>query len=197
MRIGNGSQRRGIGLSDDLLDGPLTIDHVSTPAGGKIGMVHCPGRNHVDSKGHVWTRNLAVDLEMIKSWPATMLVSLVQETEFETLGVAGLGDTALALGLLWYHLPIKDMHPPDENFERDWTHTSNEVSRLLIQRHNIVLHCAGGLGRTGTVAARILIEHGSSVTDSVQAVRTARPGAIETTSQENYLARIQPAIRQA
>jgi ADP-ribosyl-[dinitrogen reductase] hydrolase len=54
-------------------------------------------------------------------------------------------------------------------------------------RHNIVIHCKGGLGRTGTIAARLLIEFGADATNAIQSVRKARPGAIENNLQEYYV----------
>ncbi len=51
----------------------------------------------------------------------------------------------------------------------------------------VLLHCRGGLGRTGVVAARLLMEFGVPVKDAVRTVRAARPGTIETSAQERYL----------
>ncbi len=45
----------------------------------------------------------------------------------------------------------------------------------------------GGFGRTGLLAARILVEFGESPERAIRAVRTVRPGAIETRGQEEYI----------
>ena len=45
---------------------------------------------------------------------------------------------------------------------------------------SIVLHCKGGLGRTGMVAARLLVELGCMPEEAIVAVRQARSGTIET-----------------
>ena len=45
---------------------------------------------------------------------------------------------------------------------------------------NVLVHCKGGLGRAGTIAARLLIELGMAPQMAVGVVRQARPGAIET-----------------
>jgi ADP-ribosyl-[dinitrogen reductase] hydrolase len=50
-----------------------------------------------------------------------------------------------------------------------------------------VVHCKGGLGRAGTIAAKLFIELGHSPDDAVRRVRAARPGAIETPSQRDYV----------
>jgi ADP-ribosyl-[dinitrogen reductase] hydrolase len=55
--------------------------------------------------------------------------------------------------------------------------------------NRIVVHCRGGLGRTGVIAARLLIELGEAPDKALQRVRAARPGAVETPEQEDYVLR--------
>ena len=45
----------------------------------------------------------------------------------------------------------------------------------------------GGLGRAGTIASRLLIELGTAPNEAVAAVRSVRPGAIETSAQLEYV----------
>ena len=52
---------------------------------------------------------------------------------------------------------------------------------------SIAIHCMGGLGRSGTVAAIILADLGISVQSAIGVVRQFRPGAIETRAQENFV----------
>lgn len=58
--------------------------------------------------------------------------------------------------------------------------------------HPVAVHCAAGLGRTGTILAGYLIRHGDDVITALQKVRTVRPGAVETRQQEIFLQGIRP-----
>ena len=51
----------------------------------------------------------------------------------------------------------------------------------------VLVHCKGGLGRAGLVAARILVERGAAPMDAINLVRRVRPGAIQTIRQEAYV----------
>lgn len=58
---------------------------------------------------------------------------------------------------------------------------------LLLAGGRAVVHCRGGLGRAGTVAARMLVEVGVQPAEAIRRVRAARPQAIETSEQAAYL----------
>jgi len=93
----------------------------------------------------------------------------------------------------WIHLPIKDVSVPNATFEREWEVIGEGLRARLRAGFDILVHCRGGLGRGGLVAARLLIELGSKSDDAIEQVRRARPGAIETREQENYVKAIEPA----
>jgi ADP-ribosyl-[dinitrogen reductase] hydrolase len=95
--------------------------------------------------------------------------------------------------LLWFHLPIVDVSIPDERFEKDWDVAGEELRSMLRRRLDVLVHCRGGLGRAGTIAARLLIELGVEPTTAIEKVRTVRPGAIETTDQERFVRGIRVA----
>lgn len=108
---------------------PLMIDEVAVPnTGGIIGMTICPGKK---DRARNWDRNLAKDLGAIKNWGATIVVSLMEEFEFDLLGVPDLGQQVEALGLVWYHLPIEDVSVPGPEFEHQWRWVCHEVHACL------------------------------------------------------------------
>ena len=164
---------------------PLRFDEIMAgDAGGLVGITFCPGkRDH----GHRWARNLAADLDTIARWRAQAMVTLIEDHEFNMLGVPELGAEVRARGIDWHHLPIVDVQPPDERFEVGWLSSGPTLCRVLRAGERVLVHCRGGVGRAGTVAARLLIELGATPPDAVRAVRIARSGAIETDEQLRYV----------
>lgn len=166
---------------------PLRIDAVAVPGGGQIGITICPGKQQAHALTGAWARDLMTDLQAIQAWGATAVISLIEEHEFAELGVAALGPSVNGIGLAWYHLPIADMQAPGPAWESHWSASGPRIRRILSGGGRVVVHCKGGLGRAGTVAARLLIEFGSAPEEAIARVRAARPGAIETAHQERYL----------
>jgi protein-tyrosine phosphatase len=52
----------------------------------------------------------------------------------------------------------------------------------------VLVHCYAGIGRTGTIAAAYLINHGMDVDSALQHVRARIHGAVQTNDQEHILA---------
>ena len=59
---------------------------------------------------------------------------------------------------------------------------------LTFAGQRVVLHCKGGLGRAGTLCACALIHFGYTPEESIAIVRESRPGAIENSVQEQFIA---------
>jgi ADP-ribosyl-[dinitrogen reductase] hydrolase len=166
---------------------PLQIASLDTPGGGRIGMTFCPGKQDALAITGPWARDLDTDLAAIRAWGASALVTLMETHELEHLEVGRLGEAAKSIGLDWYHLPIRDVSVPSGAFETQWRTSGEELRGRLLGGQSLVVHCRGGLGRTGLIAARLLIELGEVPRKALQRVRSARPGAVETREQELYL----------
>jgi ADP-ribosyl-[dinitrogen reductase] hydrolase len=161
----------------------LPIATIPLEEGGRIGLSHCPGMYDAANPA----RDLAGDLGAIHAWGAVGVVTCVEQHELERLRIPDLGRRVEAAGMAWVHLPIRDMMAPDAAFEVAWHEAGPRLHAWLGQGRSVHLHCRGGRGRAGTVAARILIERGMRAGDAIRLVRTHRPGAIETTAQQAYL----------
>ncbi|RAP42353.1 hypothetical protein BYZ73_06255 [Rhodovulum viride] len=173
---------------------PLQIAEVSVgPGHGRIGITFCPGKHDPVASTGAWARDLDADLDTIAGWGARLVLSLVEEAELVALKVPGLGAGVRARGMVWRHLPIRDYSVPDDFFERQWTTTGPEIRTILRQDGDVLVHCKGGLGRAGMIAARLLAELGVAPPEAIRAVRRARPGAIETPAQLALVRRTEPA----
>jgi len=166
---------------------PLRIEPVAAPGGGLIGMTFCPGKVQPGGLGGNWRRSLATDLDAVRDWGAAAVVTLMEEHELARYEVAAMGAEVAARGMAWLHLPIVDADVPREAFEAAWREAGPRLRALLGEGRRVLLHCRGGLGRTGTIAARLLVELGTAPAGAVAAVRAARAGTIETRAQEAYV----------
>ena len=73
--------------------------------GGLVGVTLCPGKRGDSVFGAGWARDLATDIAMIREWGASAVVTLIEEHEFEMLGVQALPEAVRAAGIEWHHLP--------------------------------------------------------------------------------------------
>ncbi|MGE0387934.1 MAG: cyclin-dependent kinase inhibitor 3 family protein [Gammaproteobacteria bacterium] len=169
----------------------LQIDWLPVPGTrGQLGMTVCPGRRWAGAADPDWLRDLDADLRTIQDSGAGLLVTLMEAYELHEYGAGGLPLAVQSSPLDWLHLPIEDMCVPGPGFEQAWAFAGRMLRERLTGGERIVMHCLAGLGRTGTVAARLLVEFGTPPPDAVQRVRAARPGAIQSRVQLDYVLRL-------
>ena len=85
------------------------------------------------------------------------------------------------------HYPIEDFDVPTDI--SDYNKIIEKIILELQSNKNVLVHCAAGLGRTGLMAASLLITLGRNVQYSINYVRTVRHGTVETGGQEIFLYR--------
>ena len=103
------------------------------------------------------------------------------------MGVPDFATEVHRRNLRWYHLPITDMAVPGDAFDNGWRKHGNDILTTIEQGGRVAIHCAGGLGRSGMIAAKLVTVFDTAPVDAIQQIRKARPGAIETREQENYV----------
>lgn len=85
--------------------------------------------------------------------------------------------------LLW--CPIPDLHAPSQSTAAELL---DELRGRLDAGERFLIHCGGGIGRAGTIAAGLLIMMGESPAEAVARVRAHRPlGGPEAGAQTELL----------
>lgn len=173
---------------------PLQIAEVSAgPNIGLIGVTFCPGKTDPAAMSGPWARDLDIDLDAIADWGAVAVVTLIENHESRTLKVPTLGAAVARRHMDWFHLPIRDVSIPNTAFEKAWQDIGQGLRARLRDGAKVLVHCRGGLGRAGMVAARMLIDLGVEPQDAIDRVRAVRPRAVETPEQEAYVLRQKPS----
>lgn len=168
---------------------PLQIAEVqSAPGHGLIGISFCPGKVQNSAFSGRWERSLDIDLDAIAAWGAAAVVSLIEDHELASLQVQAMGSAVRDRHMAWFHLPIVDVSTPDDHWETQWLTAGPALRQMIRSGFNVFVHCKGGLGRAGTIAARLMVELGQDRDSAIEAVRIARAReAIETRQQEAHV----------
>ena len=173
---------------DTWLSTPLRIDPVSAGEGmGRIGITLCPGKTDPCGMAGPWKRDLTEDLDAIRDWGTRAVVTLVTGQEMKDLKVQDLGAGVRSRKMEWWHLPIPDGHVPDEDFEARWVEAGAALRSHLRSGRDVLVHCKGGLGRAGTIAARLMVELGTPPKDAIRLVRESRSCDAIETQQEAHV----------
>ena len=95
-------------------------------------------------------------------------------------------------GIAHLHVPVADMAPPTFGQAVDLCRAAEEPIR---RNTGVALHCRGGLGRTGTAIALILIWFGDDASTAIDKVRRAKTQAIQSEAQLRFLYEFADRIR--
>lgn len=150
---------------------------------GQLIFTPCPG-----TKG---TRSFEA-LETLKAAGASALLTLMPTEELLQNEIDLLPEECALLGLEWFHLPVEDDQAPGEAFQVAWETHRDRLKQLLTEGKSIVIHCKGGSGRTGLIAAQLLIECGVPYQEALREVQALRPRAIQHPIHVEYIAQFDP-----
>ncbi len=88
-----------------------------------------------------------------------------------------------SLGMKRYSVPIQDYSAPTV----EQLYEGLELVRVRSRQGQVLIHCQGGCGRTGTVAAAYWISKGLAADEAIQRVRAVNRCAVETQVQKASL----------
>ncbi len=133
--------------------------------------------------------NVQVALELLRD---PTVVCLVQRHELEHRYDEYIEwlENNVGSGAIWF--PIPDLDAPSL---KDGINLCRMIHSGVCSGGDYIVHCAAGIGRSGTIAAAVLMLNGLSFDESVIHVRTHRPMAgPETGKQTDFLRALQDKL---
>ena len=130
---------------------------------GKLAGMGRPGSPFTD---------LRQDLRLLSDQGISAIATLTEDNLEE--------EPLVEAGFEHIHIPIWDMTAPSQD---DIQRFVQFVAEVLEAGKAVSVHCAMGLGRTGTMLASYLVFSGMDAQDAIKRVRDKRPGSIETRDQ--------------
>lgn len=169
---------------------PIRVDVVPTPGlPGRLGLTFAPGKRATGTASRVaWLRDLDTDLRDLRERFGTdVLVPLLRGYELHLLSIPDLEPRAARMGITVRSFGIDDGSVPERARDAAFVDLIDALRTDLAAGRSVTVHCRGGLGRTGLVAACLLTRQGVAPAEAISTVRRHRPGAIETREQERYV----------
>ena len=161
---------------------PISIEN----SAAKIILTPCPGTKGVALK---------ISLKQIKQAGAEAVLTFMTQSELEKNHLSAIGEVVKAQGMSWFHLPIVDDLAPETPFLEAWKSAGPAIHRLLEQGKSIAVHCKGGSGRTGLVAAQILLERGEAIEPLMKRIQFIRPNAYTHACHRDYLITLNQSLK--
>jgi protein-tyrosine phosphatase len=125
----------------------------------------------------------------IKGWRKAgldVVVSLLEKDEAAQFELIYEGDVAESKGLRFISFPIPDRGVPAST--REALSLFSEIATALEEGKNVAVHCRQGIGRSGLIAAGVLLTSGVSVDKGLEVASAARGEAIpETPAQLQWI----------
>jgi rhodanese-related sulfurtransferase len=171
---------------------PIYADFVPdkhTKVAGRLAMTFAPGIKSLGMRGR-WERDLKADLRVLREeYEADVLVSVMEKHEYQGYGIPELLEQDLIEDIEILRFAIEDMNIPKEAEAKEYEALIQNIVDRMREGKNVVVHCRGGLGRTGTVAACVLIALGNhSADEAIDAIRQAHKGTTRPTCRRSSCA---------
>ena len=155
------------------------FDVFSTPVfSGQLLFTPCPATKN---------SSLADAVTTLKQAGATGIITLMADAELAENAAAEIGQVSQQMGLQWYQLPVADDAAPAADFQAAWHQHSAEILQRLQAGETLAIHCKGGSGRTGLIAAQIVLAAGGVLDTTIAAVQALRPRALQHPAHLAYL----------
>lgn len=165
---------------------------IPTPRGGHLAMTGFPGLlTHVDGTAYLDPQQMRETLEGLRAAGARELLILTEEAELPEGAFPLISKISRPLGLRLSFAPIEDFNVPSDRFLAQWPAHRACLEAALEAGETVALSCQYGAGRSGLIAAWLLIGAGMSAAEAIALVRSHFPEAVENRLQENWLLEVE------
>ncbi len=130
-------------------------------------------------RGKDWLQDEILGL---KKQGATTILSLLEQSEVEELGLVEERNYAVKTSLHFIHYPIPDFSVP-----KILTSFSGFIDNLITQFEEgkrLAIHCRAGIGRSTIVACSILLKQGYSTDEALQLITQKRGVKVPDTKEQ-------------
>jgi len=151
-----------------------------------------PGRLAITSRprGGDWLED---EVEAWRKNGVDVVVSLLTPDEVKELGLTSESVVAEARGIRFLSFPIKDREVPASQAQTEAF--IDKVREVLESGRNVAIHCRQSVGRSGLIAAALLIVKGATAEEAIRRISSARGLAVpETVEQVRWLTQFSKAI---
>ncbi len=158
---------------------PLRVAWLEMPAGWRVGLTFAPGKCGPSREGPRWARDLDADLDAVAREGVRTIACLVEAHELVKWAIGGLPSAAAERGIELLHRPIPDVSVPSLYAARSLVH------ELIARREApMMIHCIGGLGRTGVIAGCLLRALGVGPDEALRRLVAARGSECPQTPEQ-------------
>jgi len=164
---------------------PQALGRLAAGGTGALGMTVLPGKRRIGYSGPQW-RNPVADARRLRDvHGCTTLLLLVEDIDLDASRAWATLPALTAAGIEVVRHPVADMDVPHD--AAAYRVTLDAVACRLAAGERVVVACRGGLGRTGTAVACLLVDGGAGADQAIAAVRAARRGTVERPAQEAFV----------
>ena len=155
---------------------------------GRVHLLGWPGlRKGHDGRGWIDPEDRDEALARLRQQGCHALFALTEHHELPRGTRAGLRHAAERGGIMLWSAPIRDFQPPDARFMRRWHARLQRQAAAVHAGGQVAFCCMAGAGRSGTLAALVMVMGGTARADAIARIRAANPQAIESPAQEAWL----------
>jgi protein-tyrosine phosphatase len=159
-------------IGSTMMKEPVTIYSISGPWKGQLAIVSRPrGGDWLDDEVRAW-RESGLDV----------IVSLLTADESVRWELAEEAQLCQTCNMQFLGFAIEDHGVPKSQV--DTFQLASKLNRALASGQNVAIHCWGGIGRSGMIAACVLVRGGIEPNEALQLVSTARGSTVPDTPQQ-------------